>query len=275
MPFQIGIVTSSSGAAVRDILQILKKGAPCVDVIIRSVRVQGEFASKEIALGIEDFNNFGQVDAIIVCRGGGSSEDLWSFNEEIVVRAIYNSKIPVISAVGHQINITLADLTADIFVETPSAAAKIIVDKKNILLKEIGELRYGLNFHISESISQLNNKIIALYHMLKSPLDRLSEKQQFLDELLSGLNNNMRHFIDINKERFKSWENRLHAFSPLAVLARGYSLSMLLPEGQIVKDAAKLKPGDKIKTVLNKGSFISLVEDILNEKGEDRDGGKR
>lgn len=263
MPFRLGIVTSSAGAAVRDILQILKKGASCVDIIIRSVRVQGDAAAKEIACGIEDFNKFGQVDTIIVCRGGGSSEDLWSFNEEVVARAIYNSKIPVISAVGHQINITLSDLVADVFVETPSAAAKIIVDKKNALLKEIVELRHGMSFILSEKIAELNNKIVALRHMLKSPLDRLSEKQQLLDESLSGLNNNMRHFMDIYRERFNSLKNRLQAFSPLAVLSRGYSLSMLMPEGQVVKDAAKLKPGDQIKTVLNKGSFTSLVQDIF------------
>jgi len=123
MPFKIGIVTSSSGAAVRDILQILKKGAPCVDIVIRSVRVQGEEAAGEIAEAIQDLNSLPGIELIIVSRGGGSIEDLWSFNEEIVARAIYSSRLAVISAVGHQINTTLSDLVADVFVETPSAAA--------------------------------------------------------------------------------------------------------------------------------------------------------
>ncbi|TAM43314.1 exodeoxyribonuclease VII large subunit, partial [bacterium] len=110
MPFSIGIVTSVKGAAVRDILQILKKGAPCVDVLIRPVRVQGELAAAEIAAAVEELNHFGRSELIIVSRGGGSTEDLWAFNEEIVARAIYNSTLPVISAVGHQINTTIADL---------------------------------------------------------------------------------------------------------------------------------------------------------------------
>jgi len=148
MPFSLGIVTSGKGAAVRDILEILKKGAPCADVVIRSVRVQGEPAAKEIAQAVEEMNEYGRVDAIIISRGGGSIEDLWSFNEEAVARAIYNSRIPTISAVGHQINITLSDMVADVFVETPSAAAKIIVDKKNALLAEIDNYKYQMSSSI-------------------------------------------------------------------------------------------------------------------------------
>ena len=129
MPFSIGVVTSSKGAAVRDILQILKKGAPCVDVLIRSVRVQGEQAANEIAEAINDLNAFGKLDLIIVSRGGGSTEDLWSFNEEIVVRSIYNSTLPVISAVGHQINTTLSDLVADVFADR---FADVVGDEKRV-----------------------------------------------------------------------------------------------------------------------------------------------
>ncbi len=279
MPFSVGIVTSSAGAAVRDILQILKKGARGVDVVIRSCRVQGEKAASEIAEGINDLNKFSRqedkdgggipqiagnkVDMIIVSRGGGSVEDLWAFNEEVVVRAIYNSRIPVVSAVGHQINLTLADLAADFFVETPSAAAKIIVDKKNSLLAEINSLRHQLNFSIQEVINNLNNNVIALRHTLKSPWDRLLEKQQLLDELYSGLDNNLRSFLKITREKTNSFIQRLEVLSPLAVLSRGYSLSMVVPEGGIIKDAAELKPKDKVKTIVGRGSFISIVEEIM------------
>jgi len=266
MPFSVGIVTSTKGAAVRDILQILKKGAPCVDLVLRSVRVQGEQSSGEIAQAIEDLNNYGKQDLIIVSRGGGSTEDLWSFNEEIVARAIYNSRLPVISAVGHQINTTLSDLVADVFVETPSAAAKIIVDKKNALLAELAGFKHELDFSINDTIGDLKNRLTALTHMLKSPLDRCFEKQQQLDELLCELNYNMRHFLELALERSNSLVGRLRALSPLSILSRGYSLSMLMPQESIIKDVSQVKIGDKLKTVLQKGGFISAVLEVFRDE---------
>lgn len=266
MPFCAGIVTSSAGAAVHDILQILKKGSPCTDVVIRAVRVQGEHAAREIAEAVNDFNQFKQVDVIIICRGGGSTEDLWSFNEEIVVRAIYNSKIPTISAVGHQINVTLSDLVADVFVETPSAAAKVIVDKKNALLAQLDSYRYELNSEISDALYRLKNILTTLKGTLKSPLDRLLEKQQFLDEVTSGLDSRIRNTLDMAKEKFNSFIERLEALSPLAVLSRGYSLSSLMPEGRIIKNASELKPKDLIKTILAKGAFLSSVQEVISDE---------
>jgi exodeoxyribonuclease VII large subunit len=266
MPFSLGIVTSTAGAAIRDILQILAKGAPGVSAVIRAVRVQGELAAKEIVAGIEDLNKFGKVDVIIVSRGGGSAEDLWSFNEEIVARAIYNSAIPVISAVGHQINITLSDLVADVFVETPSAAAKIIVEKRSALIAEVGSLKQEMIFVLSELIGNLKNGLVALRHMLKSPLDRLLEKQQLLDELCSGLNQNIRYYLDISRQRMVALIEKLEALSPLAVLSRGYSLSLLLPVGEIIKEATQIKPGDNVKTILAKGAFIGSVEEVIEDE---------
>ncbi len=265
MPFRIGVVTSGVGAAVRDILQILKKGAPCVDILVRSVRVQGEGAFKEIAEGIEDLNRFSGVDLIIVCRGGGSIEDLWAFNEELVVKAICNSKIPIISAVGHQINVTLSDLAADFFVETPSAAAKIIVDKKNALLRELDSYKYSMNSSIFELLNSFKQNLVALKHMVKSPIDRLLEKEQLLDELISAMHSHMAYCLKFAGERFNALLQRLDALSPLAVLSRGYSLSMLI-DGAIIKDAAKLKPQDRVKTILNKGAFVSLVQEVIYER---------
>ncbi|MDD3274608.1 MAG: exodeoxyribonuclease VII large subunit [Candidatus Omnitrophica bacterium] len=264
-PFKVGIVTSSKGAAVRDILQILKKGAPGVDVVIRSVRVQGEQAAAEIAEAVSDLNGFSGLDLIIVSRGGGSTEDLWSFNEEVVARAIYNSALPIVSAVGHQINTTLSDLAADLFVETPSAAAKIIVDRKNELLSRISELRYELDLSINNVINESRNRLTAYQHALKSPRDSLLEKQQQIDELLSGINYNIRHIMEMAKQRAGGLIRNLEALSPLAVLSRGYSLSIRMPQGTVVSDASLVKPGDKIKTVLEKGVFISLVQEVCQE----------
>ncbi|MDD5197164.1 MAG: exodeoxyribonuclease VII large subunit [Candidatus Omnitrophota bacterium] len=267
MPFRIGIVTSGAGAAIRDILGILQKDAPCLDVVIRSVRVQGEGAAKEIARGIEELNQFNKVDLIIISRGGGSTEDLWAFNEEAVARAVYASQLPTISAVGHQINISLCDLVADCFVETPTAAAKIIVDKKNALLAELESLKQEAGFSVSDTISLLKNNLTALRHAIKSPLDRLQEKEQVLDELFSGLNHNMRQFMNITRERMAALIHRLDALSPLAVLSRGYSLSVFMADGSVIKDADKMRRGDKVKTILSAGSFISSVEEVMpNER---------
>ena len=266
MPFTVGIVTSSKGAAVRDILQILKKGAPGVDVILRSVRVQGEQAAGEIVQAIADLNNLKHLDLIIVSRGGGSAEDLWAFNEEIVARAIYNSRLAVISAVGHQINTTLSDLVADVFVETPSAAAKIIVDKKNALLAQLAGLRYELDFSMNNTLSDLKNRLTAFTHMLRSPRDNLFEKQQQIDELFSGLNYNLRHVLELANQRSSALIQRLEALSPLSILSRGYSLSVLLPQGSILKDITLLKPGDKLKTVLHKGAFTSAVLEVFSDE---------
>jgi exodeoxyribonuclease VII large subunit len=251
---------------VRDILQILKKGAPGVDVFLRSVRVQGEQAASEIVEGIADLNNLKNLDLIILSRGGGSTEDLWSFNEEIVARAIYNSRLPVISAVGHQINTTLSDLVADVFVETPSAAAKMVVDKKNALLAQLVGLRYELDLSINNTINDLKNRLTAFTHMLKSPRDYLFEKQQQIDELFAGLNYNMRHTLELADQRANALIQRLEALSPLSILSRGYSLSMLIPQGSIIKDASSIKPGDKLKTVLHRGGFISLVQEVLDDE---------
>jgi len=268
MPFSVGIVTSAKGAAIRDILQILKKGAPFVNVVIRSVRVQGEHAAGEISAAIEELNSFAKTDLIIVSRGGGSSEDLWAFNEEEVARAIFNSRLPVVSAVGHQINITLSDLTADVFVETPSAAAKIVIDRKNALVSELVDLRHELDFCVKNIMGELKNRLVAFTHMLKSPLERLLEKQQQVDELFSELNDFMRHCLELAKERSSSLVHRLATLSPLSILSRGYSLSMLMPAGTILKDAGQLKPGDKLKTVLYKGGFTSLVQEVFRDEGK-------
>ncbi|MFA5199322.1 MAG: exodeoxyribonuclease VII large subunit [Candidatus Omnitrophota bacterium] len=266
MVFSAGIVTSTKGAAIQDIMQILKKGAPCCDLVLCSVRVQGEHAAGEIVQAIEDLNKCEGLDLIIVSRGGGSTEDLWSFNEEIVARAIYNSRLPVVSAVGHQINTTLSDLVADVFVETPSAAAKIIVDKRNALIARIAGFRHELDFSINDILSEMENKLTALTHTLKSPIDNLREKQQQMDELCSELNSNIRHFIEFAKERTSSLIQRLEALSPLSILSRGYSLNMLMPDGTIIKDYSQVKTGDKVKTILQKGAFISSVEEVFNDE---------
>ncbi|RKY31512.1 MAG: exodeoxyribonuclease VII large subunit [Candidatus Omnitrophota bacterium] len=266
IPLRLGIITSRRGAAIRDILGILKKGAPFVDVIVRSVNVQGELAARQIAQAIRDFEQFKEIDLLIICRGGGSSEDLWSFNEEIVARAIYNCPLPVLSAVGHQINITLSDLVADMFVETPTAAAKIIVDKKNNILTELEGQRNNLEKEIRDVVYELKSRILELKHLLKSPMERLLEKEQILDDLADSLLLHYRHYLDATGQNLRTQVARLEALSPLAILSRGYSLSMLMPGASIIKESKEIKKGDLIKTVLAKGALLSSVQEVFNDK---------
>ncbi|MCG8432046.1 MAG: exodeoxyribonuclease VII large subunit [Candidatus Omnitrophica bacterium] len=265
MPFCAGVVTSSHGAAIRDILQVLRKGAGCVDVVIRPVLVQGGKASAEIAQAVDDFNRWGRVDLIIVSRGGGSTEDLWAFNEEAVARAVSRSRLPVISAVGHQINTTLCDLTADVFVETPTAAAKIIADKRHAALQECMTRRHELSYAIAEQLGALRHGLASLKGMLKSPLDRLLEKQQYLDELTGSLRSAWRQYMRLSVERLRSLGQRLEALSPHAVLSRGYSVTMLLPGDRVVSDIGALQKGSRIKTILGEGACISTVEETQRE----------
>lgn len=267
LPLRVGIVTSLHGAAVRDILQLLKKGAGFVDVVIRSVRVQGEHAAEEIAQAIDDFNQWAQVDLLIVSRGGGSVEDLWAFNEEPVAQALARSRLPVISAVGHQINTTLCDLVADVFVETPSAAAKMIVDLKHAHRARIDALRHELLFAVSERIGVLKHDLIALRHMLKSPRDKLREQQQYVDETAQHLWQSLRQCMALCAERLRSLDQKLDALSPRAVLARGYSVTMVLADGEVIKDTRRLATECEVKTLLAEGAFISTVKHIERNGG--------
>jgi len=241
LPQRIGIVTSPTGAAIRDMLHVLEKRFANVEVIINPVKVQGEGAKEEIARAIEEFNLLKNVDVIIVGRGGGSLEDLWAFNEEIVARAIYNSSIPVISAVGHEIDWTISDFVADVRAATPSVAAELVIARKSELVEKLDSIE----------------KKISGY-----PLDIVKEYEQHLDELEKELGSKFRHYIQLKEEEFNFIVDKIEIFSPLAVLNRGYSVTFRLPEKEIIRDASLLKKGDEIETRLAKGILKSRIEDI-------------
>lgn len=241
LPRRIGIVTSPAGAAIRDMLKIATGRFQNVEIIVNPVKVQGECAAREIADAIKEFNEYGGIDVMIVGRGGGSIEDLWPFNEEIVARAIYNSKIPVISAVGHEVDFTISDFVADLRASTPSEAAKLVIPEKEKLISDIGTLcrRFTNGF-----------------------LNLALQMGQRLDDLTHGLALGLDHLIKLNKEEFNAVCGKLEALSPLAVLSRGYSITFKLPGGESVKDIKTLKLEDKIQTQLHKGTVISVVEKI-------------
>ena len=241
LPDRIGIVTSPTGAAIRDMLYVLDRRFSNVEVIINPVKVQGEGAKEEIARAIDEFNKLGNVDVIIVGRGGGSLEDLWAFNEEVVARAIHRSKLPVISAVGHEIDWTISDFVADLRAPTPSVAAERVIAKKSELVDKLDNIEKRLKDY---------------------PLDIIKQYEQRLDDVEQGLSLRFKHYIELKEENFKSISEKIGILSPLGILGRGYSINFKLPEKKVLKDTRVLKKGDMVETRLSKGSFKSRVEEI-------------
>jgi len=264
LPRTIGVVTSPTGAAVRDIIKVLRRRFANVEILLYPVKVQGEGSAEEIAVAIERMNGLEGIDVLIVGRGGGSLEDLWSFNEEIVARAISVSKIPVISAVGHEIDWTIADFVSDKRAPTPSAAAEVAVpDKKNLVLRidnNVARLDLGLRKTLDQAANKLE-RLMASY-VFRRPADMVRQYQQRVDELLRQMAVKFGHGMDMAGERLKSLCAQLESLSPLSILSRGYSVSLKLPEGTVLRNASDLKPGDEIETKLSEGKILSTVEKI-------------
>lgn len=264
LPDRIGIVTSPTGAAIRDILHVLDKRFSNVEVVINPVRVQGEGAKEEIANAIDEFNALKNVDVIIVGRGGGSLEDLWAFNEEVVARAIYRSKLPVISAVGHEIDWTISDFVADLRTPTPSVAAESVIAKKSEISSALDNIEKRLKGYPLDVIKEYEQRLddiegglsLRFKHYIKL------KYEQRLDDIGEGLSLRFKHYIELKEGNFKSISGKIETLSPLGVLARGYSINFKLPERRVLKDAASLKKGDLVETRLSKGVFRSRVEDI-------------
>jgi exodeoxyribonuclease VII large subunit len=261
-PGAIGIVTSPTGAAIRDILNIINRRFENIHIVIFPARVQGEGASAEIIDGIKALNRHEDIDVIIVARGGGSLEDLWAFNEEPLARAIYNSDIPVISAVGHEIDYTIADFVSDLRAPTPSAAAELVVRRKSDIISSIENfklrLKQALGNHVN--IAQRHLEGIMNRYAFKQPLFLIEQYQQSLDETAKSLAQGLNFFLVSKQQSLQAIQGKLDALSPVAILERGYSITMTMPDSGIIKDSTKTKIGTKIKTRLAKGELISRVE---------------
>jgi exodeoxyribonuclease VII large subunit len=263
-PETIGLVTSPTGAAIRDIIKIIHKRFPSVRIIVNPVRVQGEGAAEEIAQAICGFNEFAKIDVMIVSRGGGSLEDLWAFNEEIVARTIFDSKIPVISAVGHEIDFTISDFVADLRAPTPSAAAQIVVKDKEELLKESRSNAQRLLFYQTSLIEYLKQRLKTAQQSygFRRPLDLISQRSQRVDELVRQLSDRIKNYFEFQKNDLSLKDEKLEALSPISVLKRGYSVARKLPELRIIKDAGLLKKEDKLEVKFFKGKVKSKVEQV-------------
>lgn len=264
LPTRIGIVTSPTGAAIRDILNIARRRFSNVEIIINPVKVQGDSAKNEIAGAIRQFNKMKNIDVMIVTRGGGSLEDLWPFNEEVVARAIYDSAIPVISAVGHEIDYTISDFVADFRAPTPSAAAELVIPRKEDLTNLIVAATTRLKNAISVKMDILTEKLATLKdsYILRQPLNIIIQHEQTLDGLRKDIALRIDHLIQMRGENHKLLISKLGALNPLSILNRGYSVTARLPEGTILKDIGSVKVGDIVETKLGNGKFKSRVEGI-------------
>lgn len=263
-PEVIGLVTSPTGAAIRDMTKIIHSRFPSVKLIVYPVRVQGTKAAEEIAQAIRDFNLYRKIDVMIVGRGGGSLEDLWAFNEEVVARAIYESRIPVISAVGHEIDFTISDFVADLRAPTPSAAAQIVVkDKTNVLEQvEVNIKKLGYCLTSLLEFSQQRLKTYKESYGLRRPYDIITQRFQKKDELFNRLSDSKKNYFENKSNAISLLKEKLKALSPSSVLQRGYSITRKLPEQMVIRDSKVLKKDDRIEVRVFRGRIESRVEQV-------------
>jgi exodeoxyribonuclease VII large subunit len=263
LPQRIGVVTSPDGAAIRDILTVIRRRFANVEILLYPVKVQGETAKDEIAEGIRFLNeNFPYLDVLLVGRGGGSVEDLWAFNEEIVARAIAASKIPVISCVGHEIDYTIADYVADLRAPTPSAAAELVVKSKEELKHKIENYFIRLVQNIKQLINFYQNKVkqFATRRIFVSPQTFYEDKIKELLDIEKQLCVFVKHFLEVNQHKINLYREKLNLLSPQNVLSRGYAIVWY--KNKILKNVDELRPHDEVKVQLYKGEFISEVKKI-------------
>ncbi|MCQ9206931.1 MAG: exodeoxyribonuclease VII large subunit [Omnitrophica bacterium] len=268
LPQRVGIITSPTGAAIRDMLKVSKGRFSNIEIILNPVRVQGEEAKNEIAEALDLFNEIDNVDVIILGRGGGSLEDLWSFNEEIVARAVYRSRIPVISAVGHEVDWTISDLCADKRAETPSAAAALVIPKKEDLVAALRNLKERMAAALISKSEILSERLrtITKRYVFREPLNMLRQREQEIDDLSGDLALKGGYTIKFKQESLNALAGKLHTLSPLGILNRGYSITRREKDGKAIKDAKAVTENELINTRLAHGEVVSRVEKILTEE---------
>ncbi len=259
-PQKIGVVTSPTGAAVRDIITILGRRFPCAEVLLYPVLVQGEQACYQIAEGIKYFNDNKMVDVIIVGRGGGSIEELWAFNEEVVARSIYNSCIPIVSAVGHETDFTIADFAADVRAPTPSAAAELVVPSRHELIVRINNLQDRLLNAFYNGIESRRQvlKLLVQSPAFKSPVDRIAQNRLLLDQITKDLYKNVLLNVQKKKDTFSAICSKLDILSPLGVIRRGYAIAKGSNK-RIVMSVDDVSPGDPMEVEVSDGVIHCIV----------------
>ena len=262
-PGTIGIVTSSAGAAVHDMLRILRKRYPLTKVRLLPVRVQGVEAPGEIVAAIRYANFHKMADLLIVGRGGGSIEDLWAFNDERVAYAIYESQIPIISAVGHEPDVTISDYVADLRAATPSNAAELAVPDQESLRQTMDSMLENLTYSMQRQLKSARQhlNVLASSNALQSPVAYLRQRREALAALTNRLAAAQTRGISLKKQKFVALTSKLDAMSPLKVLSRGYAMTQNC-DGSLLKSVKSVAVGDSIKISLQDGSVAAKVSDI-------------
>ena len=259
MPERIGVLTSKTGSVIRDIINVSTRRNPNVYIRLFPVPVQGEGAGEKIADAIKLMNDKNLADVIIIARGGGSLEDLWPFNEEVVARAIFDSKIPLISAVGHETDFTIADFVSDLRAPTPSAAAELAVPEISKVEEGLRNYqnRYRLALRKKIELAKLRFEKCMQSRVYKEPLQEINDKYMLVDSFIKSISNDMNKKLMIAKTDFSNSLSRLDALSPLKTLSRGYSITM--KDNKAVKKAKDLKTGDKINIRFSDGEKTATV----------------
>ncbi len=271
MPGSIGVITSSTGAVVKDIINILSRRFYNVNIKVYPVPVQGEAAAPQIADAIRRLNNLANVDVIIIARGGGSLEELWAFNEEIVARSIYESKIPVISAVGHETDFTIADFVADVRASTPSAAAELVMPERALIENRLDSLKMRLrNAAIQRTaMDRLKLKRLMESVSFKQPFNKVYQERMQLDIQKRYLHKALSVLNAEYRSRLATLAAGLDALSPLNSLARGYSIVRSIKDDTLVKSIKAVRLGDKLEIHMTDGRVECMVEEIREMKNHE------
>jgi exodeoxyribonuclease VII large subunit len=260
-PLKIGVVTSPTGAAICDIITIARRRNEAVSLVVYPAQVQGEGAEDTIAEGISYFNGRDDIDVIIIGRGGGSLEDLWAFNTETVVRAVVASRIPLVSAVGHEIDTTLSDLAADLRAPTPSAAAELVVWSKREFKEQLDARLYAQAQRLEYLVGRAREQLAALVGrpVFRRPQDIVTQRRQYVDQLVRLLGISGKNCFDGYRNGLSLLASKLDALSPLKVLSRGYAVCRQTTSGELVKSVNSVTGGDEIEVIVTDGRIISNV----------------
>ncbi len=269
-PRRIGIVTSPVGAALRDVLNVLRRRYPLAEAILAPTQVQGEDAPPQIVGALRALSEVAGVDVIILARGGGSLEDLWAFNDERVARAVATSPVPVVCGVGHETDFTIADFAADLRAPTPSAAAELATPDRNELVRRLGRLRAQLAVTLGEAIARrrrlLTGEVRALRRL--SPQTWIDRRRQRVDDFSHAAQTAIAHQLMLGRERLNGLSLRLSALNPEATLARGYAVVRRADDGRVVRRVGQVSPGDRLSVQVSDGIFESIVRgEDENERG--------
>lgn len=269
-PRRIALMASPSGAAIRDMLEVLRARWPAAEVWVLSVGVQGPGAPDSIALGFALLNRVSGVDVVILGRGGGSSDDLSAFNDERVAHAIFRCKFPVVSAIGHEIDLTIADLVADHRAITPTDAANLVAPDRKKVLDDLYLRALRMHDLLQSKVLRVKNRLLDLAQrrVFCMPLERLHERERALDEWSDRLVRAMQKRVQLARKGVEVAAAKLESLSPLNVLARGYSLTRTLPEGQVVRDVEQVQVGDVVEIVLHDGGLRARIEERVSNSAD-------